>query len=119
MSEAALGSEVADSQWSFQSKRTAHQFPPDGEKRSIRKRSFVDSFDFFQHLFLAVGCVYLAAGLIFDLADFDDHLRTLIEELDKLVVNLVYSFSQRFKSHISLGTGKCWASKIVFCKKRV
>lgn len=100
VTEAALRSEISDTQRPFQCERAAHQFPPDCDKRPVRQRPGVDSLDFFENFFFTVGCIYLAAGLVLQFAYLDYYMRTLVEQLDKLKVYLVYSVSVLFESHI-------------------
>ena len=89
MGEGRLGPEVGDGQGLLQRQGAGHDFAVNRPQRLVGDRPLVLPADPLQHRPLAVRRVNLLAGLALDLADGQDVLGPLVQELDDLRVELV------------------------------
>ncbi len=101
MAEAPGRTEITDSQRSFQNKRPAHQLTPDSYQAPVRQRAFIGLGNPVKYIFFAVRRINRLIGFGLQRSYLYDNARTLVEQLDKLIVNFVNLLSQFFKRNKS------------------
>jgi hypothetical protein len=110
--EGALRAEIGHAEGLFERDAGRHDFAEDPAERSLRQRPTIQPVDSLEDLDFARWRVDLRVAFALDLADLDDQLAALVEELDKLPVDGVDLPPQNLKragSGLRAGRALCHA----------